>query len=170
MLASQGPASRRPFDGVFVLPLEVCSDLHLFHGTAPNRLPEIRANGLRPPADVEDKLHGFYMLEGKLRYVGRDLEAAEAHAREGTIVELTYTGLIALTDLHIDARQVQHLLAQLPAAVGGIQYVENGRSIAFRPEASLQILRRPAAEAPANRPRLSAVSRWLRGHLARVIG
>ena len=144
VIYQKGEGVPRPFEGHLVVPLEELSCLNVFHGTKPDRLESIRANGLRPPASPKDKSHGFN-TEGDLRYTGRDLAPAQNHSANNCIVELSYSGLIALTSLTCVGEELNLLLGNLPKSVGGVQYHEDGFSIAFRPEAELRITKMPTS-------------------------
>jgi len=134
--------SHRPFEGFFVVPLEKCNDLMVYHGTSFSRLESIIEDGLLPPNGLSQKQHGF-ANELLLRYVGRDIAPAESHAEDNCIIEMTYSGLIAITELPCFGEALNNLINQLPIEVGGIQYFEDGKSIAFRPQANLKIINTP---------------------------
>jgi len=142
VIYQKGERVPRPFEGHFIVPLEKHSCLNVFHGTKPNLLESICVNGLRPPASPRDKNHGFN-TEGSLRYTGRDLAPAQNHSTDNCIVELSYSGLIAITSLTCVGEELNLLLGHLPTIVGGVQYHEDGLSIAFRPEAELRITKMP---------------------------
>lgn len=142
IIYQKGEHAPRPFAGHFIVPLEEHSPLNIYHGTKPHYLKSIRANGLTPPASIRDKSHGF-ATEGSLRYTGRDLAPALNHSDDKCIVELSYSGLIAITSLTCVAEQLNLLLDKLPKNIDGVQYHEDGRSIVFRPEAELKITKMP---------------------------
>lgn len=142
VISQKGERVPRPFEGHLIVPLEEHLLLNLFHGTKPDYLESIGENGLRPPASAIDKSHGF-ATEGSLRYTGRDLAPAVNHSDSNCIVELSYSGLIAITSLTCVGEQLNLLLDKLPKNVGGVQYHEDGLSIAFRPEAELHITKMP---------------------------
>ena len=136
VLKNIGEETPRPFDGFFIVPLESCLELVVFHGTHPSNVHSIKQNGLRPPRNSLEKRHGF-PTEGKLRYVGRDIEPAKNHADDACVLEMSYSGLIAITNLTCVGEELNLILKKLPASVEGVQFNEHGRSIAFRPEAEI---------------------------------
>lgn len=140
-----GEQASRPFDGHFAVKLEAHNLLQLYHGTSPDRLDSICANGLRPPGSPNEKRKGFNN-EGKLRYTGRDRTPAENHSESNCIIELSYSGLTAITKLTCVGDELNLLFENMPSSIGGIEYIEDGRSIAFRPEAVLDITKIPHQE------------------------
>lgn len=143
VIEQKGVDIPRPFSGHFIVPLEHHLSLTLYHGTRISRLESIQKKGLQPPRSQKDKSHGF-PTEERLRYTGRDLEAAQSHAIDDCILDLSYSGFIAITAFTARGASLNQMIDHLPHEVGGIQYHESGKSIAFRPEAELTITRMPA--------------------------
>lgn len=138
VIQKRGDGAPRPFAGHFIVPLERCDCMQLFHGTSWNLMPSIAKLGLMPPRTESDKRHGF-PSEKSLRYAGRDIEAAKSHTKDGCIIQLSYSGLIAITSLRPHGMEINLLFSKMPVEVGGIQFCEDGRSVAFRPEASVVV-------------------------------
>lgn len=132
-----------PFKGHFVVPLEEHTNLKVYHGTSPGRLESIYKHGLRPPESAREKSNGFHATEDKLRYTGRDLEPAQNHSKENCIIELTFEGYLAITSLMCVGEEINLLIDNLPIDISGVQYIEDGDSIAFRPQAQLTVCKMP---------------------------
>jgi len=130
---------RRPFDGFLIVPLERFDELTVYHGTTRGAVGGFIREGFRVPRHIGEKSHGF-SSEESLRYTGRDIQPAKNHTPDETIIEFLYTGFIAVTALTCVGADLNSLMKRLPLEIGGIQYQEDGRSIAFRPEASLNLI------------------------------
>ncbi|MGN9460765.1 hypothetical protein ACTMQT_12205 [Pseudomonas syringae pv. aptata] len=137
-----------PFSGYYIVKLKRFSGL-IYHGTKSKNLDSIARSGLLPPASELDKTQGF-PTEGKLRYAGIDLAPAKHHGE--VIVELDFSGWIAVLDIPYIGETLNYYLSKLPPEVCGIEYIEFGRSLALTPQAVV-LVRDPerymdAAQAP----------------------
>lgn len=124
-------AGMLPFSGYYIVKLKHFSGL-IYHGTRSTNLDSIARNGLLSPASELNKTQGF-PTEGKLRYAGIDLVPAEQHGE--VIVELDFSGWIAVLDIPYIGETLNYYLSKLPPDVRGIEYIEFGRSLALTPQA-----------------------------------
>lgn len=122
--------NKRPFEGHFIIPLELHENLTVHHGTDPCNKESIRKKGLLPPRFQDDKTNGL-LSEKDLVYTGRTKEPAKIHAIDDCILDFTYSGYLAITKLPCGSG-LNTLFKQLPKIIRGVQYKEAGESIAFK--------------------------------------
>jgi hypothetical protein len=133
-----GAGAKPPFEGVFVVALEHLNNQTIYHGTRWNLLDSIRKHGLQPPTRTGIKSHGFHS-EGSLIYTGRDRFPAENHCDPGCVLEIDFTGYIAIAKMFPSSQSINRLFENLPETICGIQFAEDGRSIAMRSGTSLTV-------------------------------
>lgn len=128
----------QPFCGYYVVKLRYFKEKRIYHGTNSSDLDSIARTGLRVPDGVVIKKRQGFESEGLLRYAGIDESPAKHHG--DSIVELDFSGWVAVLDIPFSGDNLNRYLKKLPRDVCGIEYLEHGRALALAPHAVIQVV------------------------------
>jgi hypothetical protein len=128
----------QPFCGYYVVKLQHFKQQRIYHGTNSDYLDSIARTGLRVPDGVLIKKRQGFESEGLLRYAGIDKSPAEHHG--DSIVELDFSGWVAVLDVSFGGDNLNRYLKKLPGGVCGIEFWEHGRALALAPHAVMQVV------------------------------